>query len=74
MFAFPAIGDLPVSDITGPMVRDLLAEIWLTKPETARRVRQRIGVVLDWAYSKGWRDAEAPMRLAPEIRVRAPFA
>lgn len=62
MFAFPAIGDLQVSDVTGPQVRDLLADIWLTKPETARRVRQRIGAVLDWAYSKGWRESEAPMR------------
>ena len=34
-------------------VRDLLAEIWLDKPETARRVRQRIGAVLDWAVCQG---------------------
>lgn len=72
MFAFPAIGDLPVSEITGPMVRDLLAEIWLTKPETARRVRQRIGAVLDWSYSKGWRDAEAPMRSITKGLPRQP--
>ena len=36
-------------------MRDALAEIWLTKPETARRVRQRIGTVLDYAHGKGWR-------------------
>jgi hypothetical protein len=39
-----------------------LAEIWLDIPETARRVRQRIGAVLDWCYAKGLRDSEAPMR------------
>jgi integrase len=72
MFAFPAIGDLPVSEVTGPMVRDLLAEIWLTKPETARRVRQRIGAVLDWAYSKGWREGEAPMRSITKGLPRQP--
>ncbi|MBN8813890.1 MAG: integrase arm-type DNA-binding domain-containing protein [Sphingomonas sp.] len=72
MFAFPAIGDLPVSNITGPMVRDLLADIWLTKPETARRVRQRVGAVLDWAYSKGWRDAEAPVRSITKGLPRQP--
>lgn len=33
------------------MIRNVLAEIWLTKPETARRVRQRIGAVLDWAFA-----------------------
>ena len=71
-FAFPAIGDLAVSEVTGPMVRDLLADIWLTKPETARRVRQRVGAVLDWAYSKGWRDAEAPMRSITKGLPRQP--
>jgi integrase len=72
MFAFPSIGDLPVSHVTGPMVRDLLAEIWLAKPETARRVRQRVGAVLDWAYSKGWRETEAPMRSITKGLPRQP--
>lgn len=61
-YVFPMLGDLPVNQIDGPMVRDVLAEIWLTIPETARRVRQRIGTVLDFAHAKGWREAEAPMR------------
>jgi len=61
-YAFPRLGDLPVNQIDGPMVRDVLAEIWLTIPETARRVRQRIGTVLDFAHAKGWRQAEAPLR------------
>ena len=62
MFAFPTIGDLRVSEITASQIHDVLAAIWLEKPETARRVRQRIGMVLDWAYSKGFRETEAPMR------------
>jgi integrase len=53
---------MTVDKIEGPAIRDLLAEIWLSKPETARRVRQRIGTVLDWAYAKGLRSSEAPMR------------
>jgi integrase len=40
----------------------VLAPIWLTKPETARRVRQRIVAVLDWSCAKGFRETEAPMR------------
>jgi integrase len=62
VYVFPMIGDSLVSDIEGPAIRDLLAPIWLSKPETARRVRQRIGTVLDWAYAKGFRNTEAPMR------------
>ena len=61
-YAFPALGDKFVSDIEGPAIRDVLASIWLAKPETARRVRQRIGAVLDWSYAKGFRSSEAPMR------------
>jgi integrase len=60
--AFPSLGKLPVDQIDGPMVRDALAKIWLDKPETARRVKQRIGTVLDWCYAKGYRLSEAPMR------------
>ena len=61
-YAFPSFGDLPVNQIDGPMVRDVLAEIWLAIPEMARRVRQRIRTVLDFAHAKGWREAETPLR------------
>lgn len=71
-YAYPAIGDLPVDEIAGPAIRDLLADIWLAKPETARRVRQRIGTVLDWAYAKGFRKTEAPMRSVTKGLPRQP--
>lgn len=61
-YVFPKLDNVQVSEITGPMIRNVLAEIWLSKPETARRVRQRIGAVLDWAFASGFREAEAPMR------------
>ena len=32
-----------------------------TRPETARRVRQRIGAVLDWAKAAGFREGENPV-------------
>lgn len=55
-YAFPKIGSLSVDAVTTGQVRDLLADIWLVKPETARRVRQRLGTVLDYAHGKGWRE------------------
>jgi integrase len=78
-YAFPHLGNLPINQIDGPMVRDVLAEIWLTIPETARRVRQRIGTVLDFAHAKGWREAEAPLRsiargLPKQPKIRQHFA
>lgn len=72
MFAFPTIGDMRVSEITASQIHDVLAAIWLEKPETARRVRQRIGMVLDWAYSKGFRETEAPMRSISKGLPRQP--
>jgi integrase len=78
-YVFPRLGDLPVHQIDGPMVRDVLAEIWLSIPETARRVRQRIGTVLDFAHAKGWREAEAPLRsvsrgLPKQPKIKGHFA
>ncbi|RYY90406.1 MAG: DUF4102 domain-containing protein [Chitinophagaceae bacterium] len=61
-YAFPLIGKRRVDQIDGPPIRDVLMRIWQSKPETARRLRQRIGVILDWAHAKGYRPAEAPMR------------
>lgn len=61
-YAYPSIGDRPVSMIEGPAVRDLLADIWNDKPETAKRVLQRVCTVLDWSYSKGFRNTEASRR------------
>jgi integrase len=55
LYAFPSLGALRVDKIDAPMVRDVLMPIWLAKPETARRVRQRIRSVMGWAASQGHR-------------------
>lgn len=54
-YAFPKLGDKQVDEITPADVKDAIIDIWLEKPETARRVRQRIGAVLDWAHTEGYR-------------------
>lgn len=61
-YAFPAIGDRRIDKVTSGDVRDLLVPIWQSKPETAKRVLQRIGKVLDWGYAKGYCGSEAPLR------------
>lgn len=71
-YAFPQLRNLRVDEIEGPLIRDVLAEIWLKIPETARRVKQRIGTVLDWSYAKGFRDTEAPMRSIAKGLARQP--
>lgn len=71
-YAFPILGKRLVDDIEGPLVRECLIPIWLKKPETARRVKQRIGMVLDWAYANGMRPTEAPMRSINRALPRQP--
>lgn len=66
-YAFPLLGDLTVDVIDARAIQRVLAPIWLSKGETARRVRQRIGVVLDYAHGKGWRETEAPMRAVNQL-------
>lgn len=55
-----------------PRFREVLIPIWLSEPETARRARQRIGTVLDWACAKGFRATEAPMRSLSKGLPRQP--
>lgn len=58
--AYPALGNLRVDMIEAGHIRDMLAPIWTKKPEVARKVRMRVGQVLNFAHSKGWRPTETP--------------
>jgi integrase len=60
-YAFPYNGDMSVDKVDGPAIRDVLIKIWLDKPETARRVRQRMLAVIDWSVGKGFREMSVPM-------------
>ena len=55
--AFATLGSLPVHRIQQGDVLRVLEPIWTTKPETARRVRQRVRTVLAWALAQGYIDS-----------------
>jgi integrase len=61
-YAFPVLGAKPVGDIAAADIIRALASVWTEKPETGRRVRQRICATLDYAHARGWRATEAPAR------------
>lgn len=61
-YAFPLIGSMPVNEVDVSGIQKVLLPIWTVVPETARRVRQRVGAVLDFAHGQGWRGGDAPMR------------
>jgi integrase len=61
-YAFPHFGKLSVAAIDTGLVLKALEPIWLTKTETASRVRMRIEAVLDWATVRGYRAGDNPAR------------
>lgn len=50
---FPLIGAKRVDEIDSKAVLGVMEPIWSTIPDTARRILQRIGAVLDYAHIKG---------------------
>jgi len=79
-YAFPRLGRMRVDEVTTADVLAVLAPIWSTKRETARRVRQRIGAVMKWAVANGFREtnpagdaiaAALPQGGAPRKHFRA---
>lgn len=61
-YAFPTLGNRPVGTIEAGDIISAISTVWSEKPETGRRVRQRICATLDYAHAKGWRASEAPSR------------
>ena len=62
-YAYPVFGTLSVSDLDTDLVLKAIEPIWLSKAETASRVRQRIETVWDWACARKYVEGENPARL-----------
>ena len=73
-YASPLLGKQPVELITTDLVYKVLEPIWVTKTETATRVRQRIEVVLDWCKARGYFNGENPARLKGALGEVLPTA
>ena len=52
--AMPTLGKMPIDRIGRVEVLRVLTPIWATRPETARRVRQRMRTVFRWAMAHGF--------------------
>ena len=83
-YVLPCLGDRPIDEIQPKDVMSVLLPIWNTLPESARRVRRRIGSVMNWAVAQGYRNdnpaggalsAALPRNAAAPRHFRAlPFA
>ena len=54
-YVLPAVGSKRVDEVTSGDVMDCLSPMWNSRPETAKRVRQRIAAVMKWAIAQGYR-------------------
>lgn len=80
-YVFPVIGTMRPADVDTDDVLEVLEPIWLKIPVTARRVRNRIELVLDAAKARKMREGENPARwrghldklLPKQIRTSVPF-
>ena len=63
----PYIGGKPVSSVSSAEILETLRRIWHSRPETARRVRQRVSAVMDWAVAMEYRGDNPCGRLGPVL-------
>ena len=54
-YAFPVIGSMSVKEIGSSHILRILSPIWITKAETAKRVRQRLSTVFKYCVAQQWR-------------------
>ena len=69
-YTFPRLGKQRVADVNTADVLAVLTPIWTQKPETAARVRQRIGMVMKWAVAQGWRQDNPAESIAQALPKR----
>ena len=76
--AIPTLGNTPLDRIDQGDVLQVFTPIWTTRPETARRVRQRMRSVFRWAMAHGFMESNPAGEaidgaLPPMPKVRAHF-
>jgi integrase len=52
-YALPTLGLMPLNEIQPRHIADALRPIWLTKAETASRLKQRLHAVMSWGWAHG---------------------
>lgn len=73
--AFPAFGDRPIEKVGTADILKILTPIWTQKHETAKRLRQRLATIFDWAKGAGHYPHENPVnglkKALPVVKAKA---
>ncbi|MDR1227894.1 MAG: tyrosine-type recombinase/integrase [Azoarcus sp.] len=71
-YASPHFGNVNVRKVDTALVMRALIPIWVSKTETASRLRERIERILSWAATWGYRNAENPARWRGHLQELLP--
>ena len=71
-YVYPSVGNLPISEIETNHIKDLLMPIWMSKKETASRVRQRIEKIIYFAKAQGLFEGDNPACLKGNLEYLLP--
>ena len=63
---FPTIGKLPISQVTSADILRVLTPIWNTKGDTAKKIKQRLRMIIKWARAQGYFQGDDPVELAEQ--------
>ena len=66
-YVFPILGDRAISSITSAVILAVLTPIWSTKHDTAKKIRQRLSIIMKWAKAHDYVPDENPVELANPI-------
>jgi integrase len=71
-YVFPTLGMLSVASVDEALVLQVIGPIWKTKTVTAKRVRNRIAAVLDFASAARYRTGTNPARWEANLEFLLP--
>ena len=69
---FPVIGNLPISQVSSADILRVLTPIWNTKGDTARKIKQRLRMVIKWSRAQGYYQGDDPVELAEQALPKQP--
>lgn len=73
--AFPSFGNRPIDKVGTADILKILTPIWTEKHETAKRLRQRLSTIFDWAKGAGHYPHENPVnglkKALPPVKAKA---
>lgn len=73
-YAVPVLGKLDVSSITRNDILRVLQPLWLTKTDTATKLRSRLEILFDFFIREGLREKENPARWKGGLEFDLPSA